>query len=92
MITFCAPTLDNDRPVARIPRFIDSRNSVEWNKKIQKKPMAPTIVPNMSGFMEPNLDIITPDAGPTTSNIRAKGSCTFAALIGSPPNPTGWGF
>ena len=46
----------------------------------------------MIGFIDPNLDTNRPDAGPNTRNTRANGSCTFAALIGSPPNPTGWGF
>lgn len=54
--------------------------------------MAPTIVPIMIVFMDPNLVIIRPDADPNTNIIRAKGSCAFAALMGSPPNPTGWGF
>ena len=40
-----------------------------------------TIVPIISGFMEPNLEIINPDAGPNTSNTNAKGRITFVALI-----------
>jgi len=55
-------------------------------------PMQPITVPNMIGFIDPNLETNRPDAGPKIRNTRANGSCTFAVLIGSPPKPTGWGF
>ena len=43
------------------------------------------------GFVEPNFDIIRPDAGPNTSNTSAKGNSTFVALIAFSPNPRGAG-
>ena len=33
-------------------------------------PMQPTTVPNMIGFIEPNLETNRPDAGPNTRNTR----------------------
>ena len=54
--------------------------------------MAPTTVPIMIVFNNPDLVIMRPDAAPNTNIIRANGSCNFAHLMGSPPKPTGWGF
>ena len=82
MITFCAPTLDNDIPIATIPRFSDNKNSVEWNIARAENPMAPTTSTLMIVFRVPNLVIMKPDAIPNIKIIRAKGDCAFAALNG----------
>jgi hypothetical protein len=84
--------LVNVRPTEVIARFRDNDISVEWDIIITKNPIAPTAVPTIIGLIDPNFDISRHDTGPNTRNTRANGSCTFAALIGSPPNPTGFGF
>ena len=54
--------------------------------------MALIIVPIINDFEVLSLDIMKPEVGPNTSNIRANGNCTLVALIGSPPKPNGGGF
>ena len=44
--------------------------------------MKPTTVPNMIGFIDPNLETNRPDAGPKIRNTRANGELYIAALIG----------
>ena len=82
----------NDNPMAIIPRVVDMRNSVEWNKKSPRNPMALIVVPIINDFEILSFDIMKPEVGPNTSNIRANGNCTLVALIGSPPKPNGSGF
>jgi len=92
MITFMAPTLVNDKPADSNARFVETSNSVEWNRS---KPMKAALVikaPNIIGFNEPNFDTIKPEVGPKTRSIMANGSCTLPVLIASSPNPIGPGF
>ena len=82
----------NDNPTERIPRFVDIRNSVEWNKKSPKNPAALVIVPIINDFADPTFDIMKPDKGPNTKSTMANGNCTLVVLIASPPKPNGGGF
>ena len=48
--------------------------------------MALIVVPIINDFEVLSFDIMKPEVGPNTSNIRANGNCTLVALIGSPQN------
>ena len=92
MITFIAPTLVKDNPVDNIARFVETSNSVEWNRSKPMKAAAVMIAPNMIGFSEPNFETINPEVGPNIKSTIANGSCTFPVLMASSPNPIGPGF
>jgi hypothetical protein len=53
-------------PTAIIPRFVDIRNSVEWNKKSPRNPMALIMVPIIIDFTVLSFDIMKPEVGPNT--------------------------
>src|SRR5260370_42157757 len=71
---FIAPTFVKERPADKIAKFTATKDSVEWNKKSEQKPVAPIILPAMIGFIEPNLEIIKPDVGPNINRTNAKDS------------------
>ena len=83
IITFIAPTLVKDNPVDSIARFVETSNSVEWNRSKPMKAAAVINAPSIIGFNEPNFDTINPDVGPNIRSIMANGSCTFPVLIAS---------
>ena len=59
--------------------------------KSTKKPTVVTIVPINVGPTFPNLDTIKPEATENINDTIIYGSCTFAILDASPPNPAGGG-
>lgn len=71
---FITPTMLSDKPVARMAKFTEIEDSVEWKTKKLKNPSVLIIVPNIIGFSDPNFDIIKPEVGPKIKNTKANGN------------------
>ena len=89
---FITPTMLRDKPVARMAKFTEIEDSVEWKTKKLKNPSVLIIVPNAIGLSDPNFDIMNPEVGPKIKNTKANGNWIYPTLIAFSPKPSGGGF
>jgi hypothetical protein len=55
--TFITPTIVSDKPAAKIARFVEIKDSVEWKASKPEKPAVVMIDPNIIGLSDPNLEV-----------------------------------
>jgi hypothetical protein len=72
--TFIAPTFIKDIPAETIARFTETAISDECIDERTKKPTTIIMLPAIIGFIEPNLDIKTPEVEPKIKSTSAKGN------------------